>query len=88
MDFIVAALLLLCFQQFDSPAKSGPDTNLPAIVSLLDGHNSSVDAIALTGQVIDVSPTWGEGVRLTVQVESARGAPVEGLVSLSLRETS
>ena len=138
MDFIVAALLLLCFQQFAWPAPvPGPDAapptsaaappanNIapkethaappaenavppegnaavprgndappgenaapPTIERLLEGRNSSADAIALSGRVVDASPTWGEGVRLTVDVETARDAAATGLVSVSLRETS
>jgi hypothetical protein len=91
MAFVVAALLLLSVQQVTLPGPAVPLPNEegpPRIESLLDGRSSSVDAVALTGRVVDASPTWGEGVRLTVDVEIAREAPAEGLVSVSLRQTS
>jgi len=98
MRFVVAALLLLLVQQFVwrtpspgawSPSALSAGDSLPsAVESLLGDRNSTADAVALTGRVLDASPTWGEGVRLSVAVETADYAPAGGLVSLSLRQTS
>lgn len=103
MRFVVAALLLLTFQQFwwrtPSPddssssvgaasAPSSGDSLPPAVELLLGDRNCTAEAVALIGRVVDASPTWGEGVRLTVAVETADDAAADGLVSVSLRQTS
>ena len=90
MRSIVAALLLLIVQQlcWRLPAVPSPDQSRPPAESLLNGGNSSAEPFVLTGQVVDASPTWGQGVRLTLDLESADDRPASGLVSVSLRETS
>ncbi|MFN2425982.1 MAG: hypothetical protein ABR587_06005, partial [Candidatus Binatia bacterium] len=70
------------------PGATASVDNPRPIESLLEGRNTSADAVALTGRVVDASPTYGSGVRLTVATETADYAPAEGLVSVSLRQTS
>ena len=93
MRVVLAALALLVVQQFfwrttELPVRPG-DASLPVpIAALLDGANSTPLPVELVGRVVDAAPTWGEGVRLTVTAESVDERAAEGLVNVSLRETS
>jgi competence protein ComEC len=93
MPWIAAALVLILVQHGAGcgvPRTPEPlgDAAPPHVVELLEGRTSTPDHVELTGRVTDAAPTWGSGVRLTVEVELADGKPVQGLVSVSLRETS
>lgn len=85
MPFVVAALVLLLVQHAAWPLPS-PDAT--SIVSVLEGANSTAGRVRLVGRVVDAAPTWADGVRLTVEAESADEEATTGLVSVSLRETS
>ena len=87
MDFVLAALLLLGLQYAWQPPPS-PPVAAPAVEALLNGGNSTAMPVRLAGRVTDAAPTFGEGVRVTLDVESADGAAAGGLVNVSLRETS
>ena len=84
MSWIVVALLFLGGQWWSGSAPSPP----PGIENLLQGRNSTTDAVALRGRVVDAAPTYGRGMRLTLQLEAANDVPCTDLVSVSLRETS
>jgi competence protein ComEC len=96
MRWIAAALLLLVVQQAfwrePSPSRrwfDGADAERAVRVEdLLEGRHTSPLPVALVGRVVDASPTWGSGVRLTMDLESADGAAASGLLSVSLRETT
>lgn len=87
MRFVAVALLLLCYQYFASSAPT-PSESPTAIESLLEERNSTETPVVLVGRVVDAAPTWGNGVRLTMAMETADEHEATGLVSVSLRETS
>jgi competence protein ComEC len=90
MRFVLAALALIAAQQlaWRTPLQVGPDVaEPPAIEALLRGRSSTADKVPLVGRVVDASPTYGDGVRLTIDVESADGVAGTGLVSVSVRST-
>ncbi|HXC53147.1 MAG TPA: ComEC/Rec2 family competence protein [Candidatus Limnocylindrales bacterium] len=93
MRFVLSALALLIVQQvfwrtIDPPGAPG-DPGLAVPIAAFAGDASTTnEAVHLTGRVVDAAPTWGEGVRLTVVAESVDDRAAEGLVNVSLRETS
>ncbi|HEY2774456.1 MAG TPA: DNA internalization-related competence protein ComEC/Rec2 [Candidatus Binatia bacterium] len=56
--------------------------------ALLGDESSTGGAIAITGRVVDLAPTFGDGVKLTLAVETADDAAASGLLGVSLHETS
>lgn len=91
MRWIVAALVLLLVQQaaWREPLWFLADgTTSPSVEALLEGGRSTPTPVDLVGRVVDASPTFAEGVRLTVDVETAAGKAARGLLSVSLRQTS
>jgi len=92
MPWLVAAVVLLLVQHFVGCGPGVPSSadraQPPPVAALVGEANSTPDALDLTGRVADAAPTYADGVRLTVDVETAGGAPATGLVSVSLRETS
>ena len=58
------------------------------VQDLLGAATSTVDKFRLVGRVVDASPTFGRGVRLTVELESLDDRAATGHVSVSLRQTS
>lgn len=92
MPWIVAALAVLVAQWFCGCGQPLPPVvpagEPPHVESFLEGRTSTTDKVAIEGRVVDAAPTWGTGVRLTVDVESADGEPAGGLLSVSMRETA
>ncbi len=92
MPWILAALGLLLAQWFcgcGEPLPATPRPDAPrAVESFLEGRPSTADKLELAGRVVDASPTWGSGVRLTVDVETVDGRAVAGRLSVSMRETA
>lgn len=58
------------------------------VEDLLGAATSTIDKFHLVGRVVDASPTFGRGVRLTVELESLDDRAASGRVSVSLRQTS
>jgi competence protein ComEC len=93
MPWIAAALVLILVQHgagcgVPRTPVAGDDASPRHVVELLEGRTSTTEHVELTGRVTDAAPTWGSGVRLTIDVELADEKPVHGLASVSLRETS
>ncbi len=93
MRFVLSALALLVVQlvfwRTIDPSGAPADAGLAVpVAALVNDANTTSEAVQLTGRVVDAAPTWGEGVRLTVAAETVDGRAAEGLVNVSLRETS
>src|SRR5689334_15157539 len=88
MRLLVVALVLLVVQQLGwrSPVPREHEDPLD-VISLLDGATTTSDSIAIAGRVVDVAPTFGDGVRLTLDLEAADEHAASGLVSVSIHET-
>jgi competence protein ComEC len=93
MPWIAAALVLILVQHgagcgVPRTPESLGHASSRHVVELLEGRTSTPDHVELIGRVTDAAPTWGSGVRLTIDTELADEKPVQGLASVSLRETS
>lgn len=73
----------------NDPIAGDPVTGEPLrIGAVLGNATSTVDKFRLVGRVVDASPTFGRGVRLTVELETLDDRAATGRVSVSLRQTS
>src|SRR5437868_6386478 len=93
MRFVLVAVALilvqqLCWRTSDPPHATAGDGSPIPVTSVFEDNSSTSDPILLRGRVVDASPTWGEGVRLTVAAEAIDDRAAEGLVHVALRETS